>query len=339
MALSENYSFRSRLLNFFRSGQLSGWDKILVRISPEYVYRRNSEVISGEYKKRRTTGFGELNEVIAIEDYSGSNDVAIKIASYLQAAAGDALIGAYVHGSIATSEEISYSDFDGLVIVKNDCVISSEKLITLTAALKETERMMLEMDPLQHHGWFILTEDELADYPEYYFPHALFQYSKVLFGARTINIGLRKEGYSAEFSRSFLNLSQSVLRKLESKIFLENNYVFKNLLSEFMLLPAVFIQAKTGKGIFKKFSFDMIGKEMGEKYDVMMEISGVRQKWQFKGTELLLKMNRRMNIFSPHRYAKSLSGSVPDEVRNIFDDAMLKRMREFVMDLIGRLKQ
>lgn len=310
-----------------------------MRISPEFVYRKNAKIISDEYNNRGNPGSGDLKEVISIEKYAGSNDVAKKIASILHAATGDSMVGAYVHGSIATSEEIPYSDFDGLVILKNDSLYNWGKLITLTAALKETERMMLEMDPLQHHGWFILTEDDLADYPEHYFPHALFQYSKVLFGAGTINIGLRKEGYSAEFSRSFTNLSNSVLRKLESKVFLENNYVFKNLLSEFMLLPAVYIQAKAGKGVFKKFSFDMIRKDMGEKYDVMSEISGVRQHWHYKAPELLLKMNRKMNIFSSHRYAKSLSGNVPDEIRNKFDDAMLERMKRFVKDLIGRLKQ
>jgi len=45
--------------------------------------------------------------------------------------------------------------------------------------------------------------------------------------------------------------SRGILGKLDSKSFLNNYYNFKNLLSEFMLLPAFYIQAKTGFGILK----------------------------------------------------------------------------------------
>jgi hypothetical protein len=49
-----------------------------------------------------------------------------------------------------------------------------------------------------------------------------------------------------------------------------------------MLLPALFIQAKTGRGIFKKFSFEKVRTELKEKYEVMDEISLLRANWNYQ---------------------------------------------------------
>ncbi len=47
----------------------------------------------------------------------------------------DDLFGAYVHGSLGTYEEIGYSDFDALVIIKDDVFHSRQRLAALAAEL------------------------------------------------------------------------------------------------------------------------------------------------------------------------------------------------------------
>ncbi|MEO8088488.1 MAG: hypothetical protein ABI763_16835 [Bacteroidota bacterium] len=330
----KNDKFRSHFLSYFRNGQLSKTDKLLSRISPRFVYKKNASVISDMYKHLEPAANEFSPRDISIENYTGSNPVAKKISAFLEEKAKRQLVGTYVHGSIGTSEEIPYSDFDGLVIIKNSCFQNPTDLFFLLLALKETEQMMKEMDPLQHHGWFVMNEADLENYPEHYFPHELFMHAKCLFGNTRLKIGLRTSGYRQEFEHSFQHLTGSIQRKLQSKSFLENYYVLKNLLSEFMLLPAIYHQAKTGNGIFKKFSFDMLEKEAGEKGLVMKKISAIRNSWNYTPTEQF----SRLNIFAGSSAAKADSGSIATELKNKFDDEMIGLMNDLVNDLKSNLQ-
>jgi len=302
------------------------------------VYKKNAAVISSAYRSYHAGTPGKPEDV-SVQHYSGANEVAIRIARALQEKAGAELIGAYVHGSIGTGEEISYSDFDGLVIVNNGCMSDPDRLFRLVLALKETEQMMTDMDPLQHHGWFVLTEKDLECYPENYFPLVLFQYAKCLFGSKNFRVTLNSEGYAIQFKKTFYHLADSILHKLETNSFLENNYVFKNLLSEFMLLPAVYFQAKTGNGIFKKFSFEKIENETGEKFEVMRTISLLRQQWNFMMPASDIERMKKQNPFASQRYAKHHAGKLPVELKNIFSAEFINQMRSFVFDLTNRMEK
>ncbi len=338
--VSENNDFyRRQLLDYFRCGQLTNWDKTLFFISPELVYRKNAAVISGRFRKLNWAASDGIYKQVVVKNYNGNNAIAIKISEYLKGKAGDQLLGAYVHGSVGNSEEVSYSDFDGIVILKSSCFENKEVLFRVVAALKETANVMLEMDPLQHHGWFVLSEPELADYPENYFPHELFMHAACLFGSNSLTIQLRKSGYTQEFHAGFNHLAESILSKLESKNFLENYYVFKNLLSEFMLIPAIYLQAKTGKGVFKKFSFELLHREIGDIGSIMDEISSIRNAWNYKAPEEFLRNLKAVGPYSSLKNTKSSSGNLPVELKNKFDDKMLGKMRDLVKHLKVRLLQ
>ena len=338
MASVNNDFFRKQLLDYFRGGQFTRWDKLLFLISPDLVYRYNAAAISIGFKELNKTTPDTFQKNVDVKKYSGNNKVAMKISEYLRANANDQLVGAYVHGSVGNSEEVPYSDFDGIVILKSSCFENNVALFRVVKALKETAHMMLEMDPLQHHGWFVLCEQDLPDYPENYFPHELFAHAACLFGSTCLTINLRKSGYGDKFLSGFNHLAESILSKLGSKIFLENRYGFKNFLSEFMLLPAVYFQAKTGAGVFKKFSFELLHKEPGIKSGVLDEISAVRDAWEYTApVEFLRKLNSE-GPYSSHKKTKLLSGKLPDELKNKFDDQMLGKMKDLVKDLSKRLQ-
>ncbi len=327
--------FRIYLSKYFRDGCLKKSDKLVSLIFPYLPFRLNAKKMAKNFKKLSFNSevFSEIE--IKIEGYAGDNVFAKKISRFLHGEIGDKLIGAYVHGSIGTGEEISYSDFDGLVIIRNKVIKSPRELGEVAIALKQSEEIIYEMDKLQHHGWFVIAENELLDFPEYYFPHDLFSYSKCLFGEKDIAIKLRTSGYQHQFQNSFRNLSLSILKKLESRRFLDNYYFFKNLLSEFMLLPSMYIQAKTGKGIFKKNSFKKVSDEIGDQYLVMNEVSLMRQNWNYIAPTHYKILNKIKRIVS----AKLFSGKLPDELKIKFDSNMINRMISFVKELTFRLEE
>lgn len=339
MASLNNDFFRRQLLDYLRCGQLTRSDKGLFFISPELVYRKNARTIVNYFNRLNWTPPPANEKQVVIKNYNGTNEIALKISEYLNETAGDQLLGAYVHGSIGNSEEVPYSDFDGIVILKSSCFVNKEVLFRVVKALKETAHMMLKMDPLQHHGWFVLCEKDLLDYPEYYFPHELFLHAACLFGNSHLTIHLRAAGYHNEFMKGFNHLSDSILNKIGSKKFLENRYGFKNLLSEFMLLPAVYFQAKTGKGIFKKLSFELLRKEQGIMHGIMDEVSAIRETWEYKAPEEFMRKLNSEGPYSSHRRTKLISGKLPYHLTNKFDDQMLVKMKDLVKDLRGRLKQ
>jgi hypothetical protein len=324
---------RELLLKYFRNGCLSRSDKLLSFLLPSVLFSKNGKVISNAFKKVAEEKQDFENTDIQIENYSAENVRAIQISNYLNTHIKNELVGAYVHGSLGTYEEISYSDFDGFVILKNDVLNHPEKLKKVAKVLIASEKIMFEMDPLQHHGWFLLTETDLNNYPEYYLPHGLFQYSKCLFGEANITVRLKKSGYREECYKSFNQLSDGILTKLNSKIFLTNYYNFKNLLSEFMLLPAIYFQVKTGNGIFKKFSFEKLKNELEEKYAVMDEISSIRSDWGYKAPFIYKLLRSRKIPLINNIASKYFSGSLPSVLKAKFDEMLILRMKNFVYEL------
>ena len=60
------------------------------------------------------------NNKLRIDNYTGKNEYVLRMMAYLSNNSFRDLYGAYVHGSMGSYEEIKYSDFDGVVVIKND---------------------------------------------------------------------------------------------------------------------------------------------------------------------------------------------------------------------------
>ena len=82
-----------------------------------------------------------------------------------------------VHGSVSTNDVVSYSDFDGLLIVKDEYKNSKN----LKNFIIESLKIIKHFDPLQHHGWFIIYESSLSNYDTTFFPIESYIKSQNLF--------------------------------------------------------------------------------------------------------------------------------------------------------------
>jgi len=316
---------------YFKNGCLSKKDLLLAAFNKRIPYSVHAKKISSLFNEKNNQP-SEFSEKVTmhLQPYSGNNAYAKRMISFLEKNLKDDLVGAYAHGSVGTGEEVAYSDFDAFVIIKNNSLQQPGKLKRVALLLNQSEKIMTAMDPLQHHGWFILTEDDLYNYPEDYLPHELWQYATVLTGERELVVHVNKTGYHDEFIGAYHKFSSHLLRNLRSRKFLINYYDLKSVLSGFMLLPSIYLQAKTGKAIFKKFSFDNLKNEMGTAYAVMDEVSAIRAQWNYQSSVLYKLLLQQKPFLLTYFFKKKLSGKLSTELQNKIDDAFIKRMITFV---------
>jgi hypothetical protein len=82
------------------------------------------------------------------------------------------------------------------------------------------------------------------------------------------------------YGLSYVQLTNSIQKKLGSNHYLNDLYSFKNLLSEILLLPAVYLQAINNRPIAKKDSFNEIRNIFtAEELKCIDEASLLRSMW------------------------------------------------------------
>ena len=185
---------------------------------------------------------------------------------------------------------------------------------------------MYRMDPLQHHGWFALTESSLLNFPLLYFPMELLSWSKSILHAKAHQLHVR---YSKDhdYSLPLHRLCGSLERKLSAPL-PQRLYALKNMLSEFMLLPALYVQARDRKGMYKKFSFEAARPDFATaSWQVMDSISSIRSDW-----ELLMKEGG-LSLESLH-----MDTSVPDSLKSRLDGKCLEAMQRLVQEVKEKIK-
>jgi hypothetical protein len=319
---------------YLQSGCCSGMDKLLSLLHTEIPYIINADKAAASFSNENKIDTQPAAKVeVSIKPYDGTNATVWKIADYLERNVEDEIEGAYVHGSTATNEMIAYSDFDGVLIAKDECLASPQRIKRLAFHLKVTHQMMLDLDPLQHHGWYIFSEQDLKNYPDSDFPVELFRHAKSL-----LNKGHHLTFYIAQqnnYQSPFFKLSQSLLKKTSRRCPL-TLFEIKALMSEFMLLPALYIEAKYAKGIFKGDSFKAAATDFtSDEWKIMDDISFIRANWDYPvnvKSEFKAWKYRRVATLSHLKHTVA-----PKELVKEIDERM-PGMNAFVKLMIDRIK-
>ncbi len=321
--------FKYNLQKYINGGCLTRTDRLIYFVSPKILFKKNAGAIQSGFKKV-SGDVGSLKEV-DVKVYDGKSGFVINLINFLESNLKDQLAGAYVHGSLGTNEEIAYSDFDALVILKDEIINDKDRLAETAFLLNKARTFMFQMDPLQHHGWFVMAESDLSNYSETYFPSELFRYAKSLLKDKGLRLTLNVQ-LSEDFSAPLISLCNSVERKLKTNL-PENLYQLKNLLSEFMLLPALYVQARDKKGIYKKFSFEEAKKDFSsDSWKIMDEVSLIRKNWNVNIPEKKKQMIASGRFFSPAHF----SPGIPDEMK--LNDSFYKSMLDFTRQIRKKIK-
>jgi len=224
-----------------------------------------------------------------------------------------------------------------VVVLKNEVFNDAERLTRVARKLNDARKIMFEFDPLQHHSWQVLTEKDLMDYPEAYFPAKLFEYSKTLFYDKknTLTYYHRKE--QLDFLKSFLHLSESIIWKLENKRFPNNIYQLKSLLSEFMLLPSFYVQARDKQSIYKKNSFDEARKDFSARqWEIMNIVSEIRQQWDYDISRWQYKIMTQPNPWARH-FVRHFAPPVPQKINRLLFPKTYETMKKLALSMQHKL--
>lgn len=298
------------LIRYLEHGCLSKADRLRAIFDVERIERVNASRIFSRQEPTVNQGYCR----IPLDVLRTPDTVSQQILSYLQATAHPAIEAAIVHGSVATKEIVAYSDYDAVLVIEPGKIASAEELFSLRKIIRETNELMRQQDALQHHGWQVILVPQFNEYPDDQFPIIALQSGAVLYPQSSYTLAFKFSLAKQQYKSGFNRLADSIEKKISSGSYLSSFYAFKNLISEFLLLPAVYIQAKTNVGVEKKDSFQLIHETYQHiNWQFLDEVSALRSAWtqpeahadaeakaaRFKGIPLL-ENNYRTRL--PERY-------------------------------------
>jgi len=265
---------QKNISDLFNYGYTNPKEGLLAILFPDLVIKKHYNLL-----KLSNTAISDAKSSLTInfDKFETSNKTIIEIQQELSSIEKN-LTQCLIHGSYATNEEIEYSDFDGLIIINKNAFASFDNFRKTINAIKKSNKLIQTLDPLQHHGWFILLENELNYYDETFLPVEVLNISKSLLVKEKSAIKMNLKSNS-NFNVGIDKLSKQLLDKIESRDYPRNYYQIKSLLSEFMMLPTLYYQAKVKKGIYKKYSFEIVKDDFGDAWNIMDKISLIRRNW------------------------------------------------------------
>lgn len=338
---SELQGEMQRLLSaYINGGCLTAADRILSLASPALPFKKNAPRIVDAYNAFANSAqrCGRPTWRIGVESYKGCNIHVRRMADYLRTLFSDASIRAYVHGSLGTYEEIPYSDFDALVLLSDSLLRDPGKLSNAAQRLSRARSFMFEMDPLQHHGWFVLTEADFHHYCDAYFPRELFRRAKSLSSTNPEMLQGVARDSTEESRRIFFEVGGALRRSLASRQLVCNCYHLKNALSLFMLLPSLYLQVRDGHGVYKKFSFELARSDFtAAEWRCMDQVSEIRMSWGYA-----ISTWRKELITGVHtmrrRAARWWAPVVPEDIKSRVTPDLVRQMDNLVTRMSQKLR-
>ena len=134
-----------------------------------------------------------------------------------------------------------------------------------------------KFDPLQHHGWFIITKNQLQQYPQTYFPHELYKKAKVIYPNKDIFFNINFEKKSINYAGPLFDIISSFENSKKNKLIPRNLYQLKSTLSKIMLLPTLYVQARDKRGVFKKDSFNLAKTDFKKEHWKPIEVASIEE--------------------------------------------------------------
>jgi hypothetical protein len=329
----------SLINRYFNHGYVNKTGKAIAMISPEMSMKYTAKIIVDSYKDVRSeTAQITQSEKISYSIAPFNNQIPelAELTKYIRTHLSPYLHSAFVHGSVATGEIIHYSDFDGLLVLKNDVLNNRKKVTEACKHINRTFAMMLRFDPIQHHGWMIVTENEFQNWPSEFFPPALFNFSRSLLD-HDVEIHLYCHESREKLKENFIRYAKRLISNLETTNTPDNAYSLKSALSEFMLLPSLYVAARDGKGVFKKFSFQLAATDFtNDQWKVMDRVSEIRKQWPSMS---FITGLQNLKKFSPSTKKQQLYRSkFPEGLLPEIDKSLFRDMSDFTTLMLKNLK-
>ncbi|MBN1810008.1 MAG: nucleotidyltransferase domain-containing protein [Planctomycetes bacterium] len=223
---------------------------------------------------------GEL--AFSAAPWAASDDAAAGVpiagmSRYLQEKVEADSFGFYIFGSYATRDyERDFSDLDAVLILRKESLENPEALLRIRTVLCGLWPFFLKIDPLQHHGLFIMGETNLDLYPDSIVPLCVLREGARQFGCPGLRI---VPSSSLQRDRSALESTAGpVIEQAATRSCLKNMYALKLYLHKLLLLPAAYLQA-CGTPCYKRDSFPEVRRRFPQYDHIVDLIEEIRLEW------------------------------------------------------------
>lgn len=246
----------------------------------------------------------------------------------------DEILGFYVHGSLATMDYVpGYSDMDTLVVIRKKVLDDPAWAEDIRRRLVRCNGYLYLLDPLQHHPHFILTEMDLSHHFEPLFPTVLFQHAADL-SAFDRRLMLRFHDPERLLKEVFENFCSYLTCPGKYGMKGKNSYQLKKYVQCVLLMPTIYLQALTGKYLYKRDSFQKVrGFLPSAAMAIVDKASQVRSACRFKSW-YPLSVRRlagvRMHYRLLHRIHRDLDRSIVPQIKRILGPDYLEDARKLV---------
>lgn len=295
--------------------------KLLSLVHPSLGIRPGSEPIVRPCKAPR--------QQVTLKSYTGNNAQVIELKKYLNTYLLNDLHAALVHGSLATNDEVAYSDFDALLIVKDEVLQDEVRLRKVAKRLCRAQYILRKQDALQHHGWMLLGAFELLNYDPNFLPVETLSCARSILGDAPahLEIALSNKVGSKEF---VAHLCGSIASKLKHPRLYKSAYFLKALLSELMLVPAAVYQTKFGVGLYKKDSFELMKPHFSSmEWSAVETATEIRRIWPVYRSSEILFLNAINPLLAANR-AKRKNWKIPMEITEKLNERFFKSTLAFL---------
>lgn len=215
--ITKNYTIIGRLKKFF---------KFLKRNE-----KNNTSIIQSSYLKLTRV---EVEEIC-------SDDYVIQLFSKLKVY--EKYVSVYLHGSWADGTKTSFSDLDDFVILDVEALKRDGLLSKVCKKLNRIDIRFCRIDPIQHHGHWICTTEDLNNYDNSFMPLHIFNDAKIILGNKVIRAKINSELTLNGLSRNIKNTCNGI--KWLSEIYFAgaiNTYQLKGLVGSIALMPSFVMQ-------------------------------------------------------------------------------------------------
>jgi hypothetical protein len=268
----------------------------------------------------------------------------IKISGFLQAteeiktvfsgAQKFPFIDLYVHGSWADNTRTPFSDLDDLVIIDRERIKNNKQIRMLEIWLNRVDMKFCRIDPLQHHGHWLIYRDELDNYNESFIPLTVLERAILVQGSKSIDAKINKD-LTVEGVKQNLELTLSNIQRLFEKYEAGsiNLYEMKGLVGSFLLVPAFAYQCRRNR-VTKKWALENSHQIYSEEgYQAIDYCSFVRNNWHtaLRGSQYYIYSLTPYFFTNPHfyrRFARHLSPKFPKQAFPLLEECWVKAFIE-----------
>lgn len=207
----------------------------------------------------------------------------IRFVRYIESLKVPGIKSVWVHGSLATLDYISgYSDCDATLILDIKSIIDANSLLRLRKNISRMACRLHKIDPLQHHGLFIVTECDLKSYHQSFFPLKIIERSVALKGEVIINYYDSGSGISSERA-AFLSMAQCMRSVACDMSRLRTAYSIKAHVQTLILMWVIYLQLRDGKFWHKKDALLSARDNMPSGlWSIVENITKLRESWKYR---------------------------------------------------------